>query len=206
MRWTYSIQYKLTASGVLLLLCLLVLYSNYTDRKHTDNVKHAISTLYEDRLVAEGYILEMTTGIYKIKESLNAAKDSLEIEHLNASLSSIRATNTAYLKTKFTELEKRKADELTTILADFESIDSANHRIKLESANQSLEILNALSGIQIAESKQIMKRAETLYKSSKISSQFAFALTVIILLVLQAIVFASKTLSPNTEVKFPNMN
>lgn len=207
MRWTYSIQNKFTASSVLLLLCLLVLYSNYTDRKHTENVKKEISTLYEDRLIAEGYILEMTSGIYKLKEVIyTAAKDSAKIEWYHSTISNIQKVNTAYRKTKFTELENRKADDLEIILDKLESIDSANYVAELESANQALDILNELSAIQLEESKQIMKRAESLYKSSKVSSQFAFALVIIILIVLQAIVFTSKTLPPDTAIKFPNMN
>ncbi len=54
MKWTYTIKNKLAASGVLFSLCLLVLFSNYIDRNHTENVKNAISTLYEDRLIALG--------------------------------------------------------------------------------------------------------------------------------------------------------
>src|SRR5690606_38105230 len=122
MRWTYSIQNKLTASSVLLLLCLLVLYSNFTDRKHTENVKNEISTLYEDRLIAEGYILEMTSGIYKIKEALNTTpKDSFKTERYHSTFSSIQKVYAAYLKTKFTDLEMRKANNLKIILDKLES-------------------------------------------------------------------------------------
>jgi hypothetical protein len=70
MKWTYSIKNKLLASVVLLALCLLVLLSNYLDRMHTRNVTNYITTLYEDRLVAEVYILKMTSTIYQIREVL----------------------------------------------------------------------------------------------------------------------------------------
>ena len=84
MKWTYSIQNKLVASSVLGLLCLLVLFSNYIDRNHTKNVKNAISTLYEDRLIAEEYILNMTSGIYQAKEVLNAnIDDTIKLNNIN---------------------------------------------------------------------------------------------------------------------------
>ncbi len=73
MKWMYSVGNKTVASGALLSLCLLVLFSNYIDRDHTSNVKKSITTLYEDRLVAEAYILKMTSDIYQIKEILNAS-------------------------------------------------------------------------------------------------------------------------------------
>ena len=62
------------ASMVLLALCLLVLLSNYLDRLHTTNVKNSISTMYEDRLIVEDYILKMTTNVYQIRELLNEVK------------------------------------------------------------------------------------------------------------------------------------
>lgn len=44
---------------------MLVLFSNYLDRIHSENIKHSISTLYEDRLLVEEYILKMTLDVYK---------------------------------------------------------------------------------------------------------------------------------------------
>ena len=70
MKWIYGIKNKLTASIVLLALCLLVLLSNYLDRLHTENVKNSISTMYEDRLIVEEYILKMTQNTYQIREIL----------------------------------------------------------------------------------------------------------------------------------------
>jgi hypothetical protein len=81
MKWTYSIQNKMTASGVLLTLCVLVLFSSHLDRDHTNNVKNSISTLYEDRLIAEDYILKMTIDIYEIKQVLQFA--GRIIKHIN---------------------------------------------------------------------------------------------------------------------------
>ncbi len=70
MKWIYGIKNKLTASIVLLALCLLVLLSNYLDRLHTENVKNSISTMYQDRLIVEEYILKMTQNTYQIREIL----------------------------------------------------------------------------------------------------------------------------------------
>ncbi|GGD35475.1 hypothetical protein [Flavobacterium orientale] len=82
MKWTYSIKNKLTASGALFSLCVLVLFSNYIDRTHTENVKKAISTLYEDRLIAEEFILKMISGFYQIKEAINS--DSTDVIKINS--------------------------------------------------------------------------------------------------------------------------
>ena len=52
-----------------------------------------------------------------------------------------------------------------------------------------LTSLSKLSSIQLDESKLIMKNAEAEYANIKTTSQLAFAIIIIILLVLQAIVF-----------------
>ena len=111
MKWTYSIRNKMVASLALLTLCILVLLSNYIDRNHTNNVKKSISTLYEDRLVVEDYILKMTIDIYKIKQALNAedASDSRSKNQITALLSHIDGLSEAYLKTKFTETEQQSS-------------------------------------------------------------------------------------------------
>ncbi len=207
MKWTYSIQNKLTASGVLLLLCLLVLYSNYIDRNHTKNVKRSISTLYEDRLVAEVYILKMTSAFYQLKEVIQTG-NNLDSDDINAGnlLAVIKEESSAYQKTKFTALERRKADSLLNILREFETIKSMTAEQRLAGTDKALSLLRELSVIQVEESKQIMAAAEELYTAGKISSQFVFAIIIVLLVVLQALVFASKTLKPTHKNTPTNLN
>ncbi len=207
MKWTYSIKNKWVASGSLFFLCVLVLFSNYIDRNHTENVKKAISTLYEDRLVAEGYILKMTSGMYQIIGAMNAdASDDFKETTINTLLSHIKIESDAYQKTKFTLAEKSKANELLQVVKEFELIPINQVQAKVQSANQALALLNELSIIQLDESRQIMHHAEALYLSGKTSSEFVFAIIIIILIVLQALVFASKTLVPTVKTEFPQHN
>jgi hypothetical protein len=207
MKWTYSVKNKLVASGALLSLCILVLISNYIDRNHTNKVKNAIGTLYKDRLIAEEYILKMTSGVYQVKEVINAeTNDSNKTNSINNLLLNIREESSAYQKTKFTEVEKRKADELLKVLREFEDTPTSKKQLQLKHTNKALILLNELSVIQLEESKQIMEHAETLYLSGKASSQFVFAIILVILLVLQSLVFASKTLRPNIKSRYPHLN
>lgn len=205
MKWTYSIQNKMVASGVLLTLCLLVLFSNYIDRDHTSDVKKSISTLYEDRLVVEDYILKMTIDIYEIKQTLHLTDTSNQQSEnrIKDLLSHIDGLSSAYQKTKFTPTEDITFASLINTLNEFETAASNNLEQKLKLADQALALLNELSSIQLEESKLIMKQAEDLYASGKSLSQFAFVITIIILLVLQALVFAAKTLRNTNQPPTP---
>lgn len=208
MKWTYSVRNKMVASAALFTLCLLVLFSNYIDQDHTNNVKNSISTLYEDRLIVEDYILKMTSDIYQIKEALNGPesdrkKSDNKIKEL---LSHINGLSDAYLKTKFTASEDIKFAELLKTLNEFESSALHDKEVKLDIADKAIVLLAELSAIQLEESKLIMQQAENLYISGKASSQFAFAVILIILLVLQALVFTSKTLSQKKQTSAPHLN
>ena len=208
MKWTYSVENKSVASIALLSLCLLVLFSNYIDRDHTSNVKKSITTLYEDRLVAETYILRMTNDIYQIKEILNASGSNLSNREnrIGDLLSEIHPISDAYRNTKLTPKEDVKFAELSSILTQFQTSLSKGIALELESTNRALALLNELSAIQLEESKLIMNQAETLFFSSKVSTQFAFAVIIVILLVLQALVFTSKTLSSGNQTSAPYLN
>lgn len=207
MKWTQIIKNKILASAALLSLCLLVLASNYIDRKHTDDVKTTISTLYEDRLIAEVYILKMTTALYEIKEAIQIDVNPLDKDkHIKNHLLEINTTTDAYLKTKFTKLETLKAKELMQILVSIETNALKNDSHTLTQIDTALDLLNELSAIQVAESKEIMSYAEKLYLAGKNSSQFVVALIVVILIVLQAIVFSSRTIIIKNPPKFPGLN
>lgn len=191
----------MVASGALFLLCLLVLFSNYIDRDHTNNVKNSINTLYNDRLIAEDYILKMTIDVYQIKEALNTStsKSNIADERITNLLSDIHAVCNAYLKTKLTESEDIRFTELRQLLNEFEPSQVNSIQFKSENANKALVLLNELSAIQLEESKLIMDRAEMLYNSGNTSLQFTSAIILVILLVLQALVFTSKTISSTRQ-------
>ena len=208
MKWTYSVKNKMVASAALFSLCLLVLFSNYIDRDHTDHVKNSISTLYEDRLIAEGYLFKMTNDVYQIKEVLNGSTSGSNNadNRIPILLSDINEISSAYLKTKLTESEDIKFAELLKLLGEFEPSHLHSVQLKSENANKALVLLNELSAIQLEESKLIMTRAQVLYSSGKSSLQFTCALILIILLVLQALVFTSKTLNTGNQTSAPYLN
>ena len=206
MKWTYAIKNKLSASIVLLCLCLLVLLSNYLDRKHTEHVKNSISTLYEDRLIAESYILKMTNSIYQIREvlksDLTADSKSDAVQKLITDFNEIYLV---YSKTRLTEKENSTAAELISYLKQFEQAKTDgnfqfNHTEKL------LLSLSQLSTIQLEESKLIMKKVESQYATIKASSELAFAIVIIILVVLQVLVFSGESLIPVIKPKDPKLN
>lgn len=206
MRWTYSLKNKLTASIVLLALCLLVLLSNYLDRLHTENVKNSISTMYEDRLIVEEYIFKMTQNIYQIREALSTATVENDEIIVKKFTDNIKNTFDSFSKTRLTEKEKLTADELKLQISELNKILLSNNKVSLKYTDEILNTLNQLSEIQLDESKLIMKQVEDQYASIKASSEFAFAIIIVILIVLQILVFSGESLIPLFKPKDPSLN
>lgn len=206
MRWTDSIKNKLVASIVLLTLCLLVLLSNYLDRLHTENVKNSISTMYEDRLIVEVYILKMMQNVYQIREILNADDAAQQPDTVKAAAENIKATYNLFIKTRLTEKEKSTASDLITQIKAFEKINVKDRQQALVLTDKILSSLNSLTEIQLDESNQIMKQVESQYATIKALSQFAFAIIIIILIVLQVLVFSGESIIPLFKPKDPRLN
>ena len=206
MRWTYSLKNKLTASIVLLALCLLVLLSNYLDRLHTENVKNSISTMYEDRLIVEEYIFKMTQNTYQIREALSTATVDNDEKIVKKFTDNIKNTFDSFSKTRLTEKEKLTADELKLQISELNKILLSNNKVSLKYTDEILNTLNKLSEIQLDESKLIMKQVEDQYASIKASSEFAFAIIIVILIVLQILVFSGESLIPLFKPKDPSLN
>lgn len=207
MTFTYSVKNKLLASIVLLTLCLLVLLSNYLHRKHTENVKNSISTLYEDRLIAEIYILNMTDKIYQIREILNSGTDTaLKSATVKKLTEDLNKTYYDYSKTKLTKKEETAVAELISYLKKLEqSLLTGNHE-PYHYTEKLLLTLSRLSTIQLDESKIIMKQVELQYATIKNSSQFAFAIIIVILVVLQVLVFSGESIIPIIKSNDPRLN
>ena len=207
MKWTYGIKNKILASIVLLALCLLVLLNNYLNTIHTKNVKDSIATLYEDRLIAEDYILKMTRSIYQIREVLNADLNTVsKSTAVSKLIAEFNNTYQAYSKTKLTATEKATAIELMGYILKFEQALLNNNYHPTDYTKKTLVSLSQLSNIQLEESKLIMKHVGSQYASLNALSQFAFAIIIIILIVLQVIVFSSGSLIPVVRPNDPTLN
>lgn len=206
MRWTFSIKNKLGASIVLLALCLLVLLSHYLDRLHTENVKSSISTLYEDRLIVEDYLLQMTRNIYQIREISVTEDYPLKERDVKKLIGDIKATYTIFIKTRLTKNEKSTADELISQIKELEqNVPGGKNTVSLYT-DAILLSLSKLSQIQLDESKLLMKQAEAQYSKIKASSQFAFAIVILILIVLQVMDFSGESIIPIYKPKDPSLN
>jgi len=204
MKWTYSIKNKLSAAALLAVVLGLVFLNNIDERLNADKLRSAIATMYEDRLVVEGYILDLTEKVHDINESIENGKDYGTIQQ---SIADIRAINDAYAKTVLTKDEEMEFVAYTTTIDKLESsIATANVPESMLLLDKSLSSLYNLSDIQLAEANRVKKGSDHILNYSKTSSQFEMAILIVIFIVIQVLVLASPAMQNFKNVNAPSLN
>lgn len=199
MKWAYHIPGKLKISLLLTGVICLIMFNNLTERWTSRELKSAFESMYADRLMAESYILQLSDEIHSIQD---VAKQNqiIPFKSLEKHLLQIQQLNKDYLKTQLTEEEKThfKAFEThTTNLGDaFKNGEIAENEI-----DGALSELKILSQIQVKEAQGLIKRSGQIFTSDAASSQLEIILLIVVILIVQAILFASKI--ANTVPKAP---
>jgi hypothetical protein len=209
MKWTYSLKNKLTAALLLSGLIIVVGSNNLFERNNAEKINATLTTIFDDRFMVESYIFQYSAFIHQIKENLdNPYYTSVEKQELNkVPLHGISALNDAYKKTKFTKEEVIYFDQFTGLCNRMSNniiVNQPGEGTKF--SNEALGILENLSAIQISEAKIQLTQANKLFHSGSMSSQFELAILVIIGLIIQALIFTSKTINFNKTSTLVNLN
>lgn len=185
---------------------VLVLANNLKERANSKQLKNAFESIYEDRLMAESYILRLSEELHQIQELLEN-RSSLKMEQLKARIVEIEEINLLYLNTELTTAEKQHFEHFEKLTWE---LTKALNTERLETANSKIEEavldLHLLSEIQVSEAQSLLAQTERIFSSGSVSSQFEIGLLILIGLVIQAILFASKTLQERKSFSSENLN
>lgn len=209
MKWTYSLKNKLTAAILLFGLIVVVCSNNLFERNNAEKINATITTIFDDRFMVESYIFQYSALIYQIKEILNhpnyTAVEKIELN--KGPLQGILLLNDAYKKTKFTKEEVIYFDQFTDLCKKMSNHINVGQTVDgTKFSNEALNILANLSAIQISEAKIQLTQANKLFHFGSISSQFELAILVIFGLIIQALIFASKSINLNKSSAPFNLN
>lgn len=195
--WAYAIKNKITAALLLFAVLALVLLTNFGERNSAEKIAAAVATIYEDRLVVEGYIFNYSGLLQQIKEIAgNPELDAPQRKSLiSVPLKEIERINQLYAATQLTEKEKTNFEAFTGL---YELLKSHVARGEFDQArltsNTAGKVLQTLSAIQIEEAKAQMENVAKINSFSSLVSRFELVVLIIIAIVLQVLVLASRTL------------
>jgi hypothetical protein len=216
MKWAFSIRQKIKAAAILGGVFLLILTKNWFDERKVSELGNSFSEVYEDRLLAESYIYKLSDQLYQKKimlENCSSQKDNSNlIVNINKHNSAINNIILHYSQTKLTEQEGIFFREFELNVAAIEALEnqflsarelntdvknSIDERYKVAAKN-----LHQLSGIQVAEGKTLNERSKSLVAGSTILTQFELVILIGIGLLIQVLIFSSRSAIPKKPQHF----
>src|SRR5688572_32281804 len=109
MKWAFTIRQKVKAAFILGLVFLLVFAKNWYDERKVAELGNSFASVYEDRLVVEGYIYQLSDHLYQKKIMLDNCSNQENLTNLRAKFgehnAAIHGLIQNYEKTRLTETE-----------------------------------------------------------------------------------------------------
>lgn len=197
---------KITGFLIIGVLVVLLYGKNLLERQSFRSVSSTLSDVYEDRLLVESYIFQISEKLFTIQKLVDHC--TLNFDYSQAVLE-ISKEEQAILKLVSAFEATQLTEQEATLLADFKRIIEKDLSIKsyqllyndstgvneaqvkvydqkIARAQQDLE---KLSAIQLEEGEKLVSKAKTLINRSQIWAQFELALLLIFILVIYIYIF-----------------
>lgn len=197
MKWTYAIRHKLVAALVLTAVIGLVVLNNFNEKRNSDQIHTAISAIYQDRLMADHYIIQYLQHSHHLVEALEdeSLSETTRKTRVFAILSQVKTLNRAYLKTRLTPAETASFQKLSN---QYLALQDAIRRQDLVDAKAhartSIQTLAGLSDIQFQEARLQMTAIDKLKGASAVFFRFEVGILIVVCLIVQALIFASRSM------------
>lgn len=193
----FSNKTRITTALLLCAVLVLVLLTNYGERNTSEKIHTAISSIYEDRLVVEGYIFTYSRTLQEVENIVedSALTPAEKQERINAHLTEIGRINSLYAATQLTEDEATGFNRFTALSEQVAAHNKAGNLAQAGTvAHEAGNLLQNLSAIQMEEAKAQMDNVLRISSFSSLISAFELVVLVAIAILVQVLVFSSKTL------------
>lgn len=191
-----TLAQKLRSAFAVLTVFILVISTNQLDKQYYDSIKATMKSIFEDRLVAKGYLYDLNTQFYKkhveILESDSLKSNPIVNEEINQLISNFETTAlTDQEESRFKSFKRKweNLEELENQLSQNRPIDQSLIDQYCE-AIVDLEVnLNELANIQIGEGESMIRSAQLSTDKNEFLSQIELILIIAIGVVIQFIIF-----------------
>ncbi|GAA0880289.1 hypothetical protein GCM10009119_32590 [Algoriphagus jejuensis] len=207
---------KIRTLSIIGVLLLLLYGKNLVERQSFTSISSTFTEVYNDRLVVEGYIFEISDRLFQIQKLIDHCTIDYDyskvIEEITTNENSILATVVEFEKTKLTDQEaiylanfkKIIEQDLTIKSYDLLYSDSSGvnrEQVKIYDAkiSQARQDLQNLSKIQMVEGEKLISKAKILINRSQIWAQFEVALLIILVVVIFLLLFRKSDSGQDTD-------
>ncbi len=200
MEWTNSMTLKIKAAVALVLIFLIVLGINVMYKKHFSELKDFYTSVYEDRLMAEYYLFQLSSLLQEKKKlvdrltELNSsdyhALDDAVTEVLERyELTKLTNTEAMHFASMKENLQALKSMEIYTMYANEAEQEIVRNRISETLAEIAIELVT-LADIQITEAQGLIRDSDNIVANSNLTSRLEIGLLIFVGLILQVMIFA----------------
>ena len=204
----YSALKKRKITGFLIIGVLLVLLygKNLLERQSFRAVSGTLSNVYEDRLLVESYIFQISEKLFKIQQLVDHCTINYDYSKAVVEISmeeqAILKIVGAFESTQLTEQEALLLADFKQIIVkdlsiksyqllynDSSGVNEEQVKVYDQKIARAQQDLVKLSSIQLEEGEKLVSKAKTLINRSQIWAQFELALLFILVLVIYVYIF-----------------
>jgi hypothetical protein len=199
------------AAFLLTIVLVITMLTNLLERRRFQQLEQSFSSIYEDRLMAEIYLFNLYENLIEKQELLETAVN----EGIDYSMGEKLKTNRVdreqliekYAKTYLTDEEQVQFNNLNSLFDRMDRLEGefghqpdataipAGFIQRYEGATAEVfSTLSALSDIQTIEGEALRSQSQKLIMGSVSISRFEMTILIFIGLIIQALIFSSRTL------------
>lgn len=190
-----SIPQRIQIGLVLAVAFLLVLGSNRLDQRHFSTLQTTVNSVYNDRVVVQDYIYQLTSIFYN--------KELKLVENNSPDISQNEKVGQLLIDFGNTELTNDERNHLNKLNGQFEKLGDLENRIINPSTNIDADLgsiarktlneiqlsLDALANIQLSESSQLTQLSQKSLGMNIMLSKLEVAFMIVIGIVMMALIF-----------------
>ena len=187
-----NLAQKFNLAFALLTIFILVLATNLIDKRHFNTAQEVITTVYEDRIVAQHYIYQMNSVIHekKVNFLINNTNGFVKKDVL------LKGLIDKFGLTQLTVEEKRRFESLRKHISLLER--KTNEKINFTFSEKStvlsilddIEVdLNQLANIQVSEGKRRISIAQKSLDTTNLLSNIELGFLIVLGIAIQFVLF-----------------
>lgn len=193
----------------ILLVFLIVLSTNLIDRANFKKVNEAVTTIYQDRMVATNILMDMLIHLKDKELAVQSTSNAIYSKKNEAIHKALLDNIEAFKQTKLTNSEAivfaSLSQEIKT-LVELEQGSIASKDQVLQHTANIIDKLHELQAIQIKEGKQQMVISNQAMETIDLFTKVEIIFLIIIAILLQLIIFSKTTKYNLTENASSNSN
>ncbi|MGY6559520.1 MAG: MCP four helix bundle domain-containing protein [Nitritalea sp.] len=212
---TKGFRSKLTLASVLSVIVLAIVYKNYLERKNFEALGQSFASVYEDRLVTESLLFDISERLYEVKLAINHCDVVEDPEQILSDIAKredeILARVYQFERTLLTLNEADALADFKRIVEDelrieryerifnteTNTVNTEEVRIYNAAIRRALTDLERLSEIQLDEGQRLVKEASVIINRSRIWAQFEVAGLFLLLVLVYYLLYSSRYVTKN---------